>query len=150
MFIYANIYRLMKAEVIARKPPITATPETRIKDVARVMVEKKIGLVVIVDKSQPDVAVGVVSERDIVRAVANNVDVNLPVKEIMTSPVITVEGDEPIWNVAKTMRQHNIRHVVVTRGGKLFGVISIRDLVSEESMLKNLVEYGVPKEHSAD
>jgi len=142
----------MKAEVVARKPPITATPETRIKDVAGVMVEKKVGLVVIVEKTQPDVAIGVVSERDILKAVANNVDTNLPVKEIMTSPVITVEGDEPIWNVAKTMRQHNIRHVVVTREGRLFGVISIRDLVSEESMLKNLVEYGVPKEHrpSAD
>jgi CBS domain-containing protein len=116
------------------------------------MAEKRIGLVVVVDKARPDVAIGVVSERDIVKAVANNVDMNLPVKEIMSSPVITVEGDEPIWNVAKIMRQHNIRHVVVTKGGKLFGVISIRDLVSEESILKSLVEYGVPEEHgpSAD
>ncbi|KUO89384.1 MAG: CBS domain-containing protein [Pyrobaculum sp.] len=142
----------MKAEIIARKPPVTATPEARIKDVARIMAEKRIGLVVVVDKAQPDVAIGVVSERDIVKAVANNLDMNLPVKEIMSSPVITVEGDEPIWNVAKIMRQHNIRHVVVTKGGKLFGVISIRDLVSEESILKSLVEYGVPEEHgpSAD
>jgi len=142
----------MKAEIVARKPPITATPETRIKDVAKIMAEKRIGLVIIVEKSQPDVVIGVVSERDVVKAVANNVDLNLPVKEIMTSPVITVEGDEPIWNVAKIMRQHNIRHVVVTTGGKLFGVVSIRDLVSEESILKSLVEYGVPEEHkpSAD
>jgi len=142
----------MKAEIIARKPPVTATQEARIKDVARIMVEKRIGLVVVVDKAQPDVVIGVVSERDIIKAVANNVDINLPVKEIMSSPVITVEGDEPIWNVAKIMRQHNIRHVVVTKGGKLFGVISIRDLVSEESILKSLIEYGVPEEHrpSAD
>ncbi|WP_053240498.1 CBS domain-containing protein [Pyrobaculum islandicum] len=142
----------MKAEILARKPPITATPDTKIKDIARIMAEKKIGLVVIVDKSQPDVVVGVVSERDIVRAVANNIDVNLPAKEIMTSPVITIEGDEPIWNVAKIMHEHNIRHVVVTKGGKLFGVISIRDLVSEQSVLRSLIEYGTPEEHrpSAD
>ena len=142
----------MKAEIIARKPPITATPEMRIKDVARIMAERRVGLVVVVDGRQPDVAIGVVSERDIVKAVANNVDLNLPVKEVMTSPVITVEGDEPIWNVAKIMRQHNIRRVVVTKGGRLFGVISIRDLVSEESVLKSLIEYGVPEEHrpSAD
>jgi FOG: CBS domain len=142
----------MKAEIIARKPPVTAIAEARIKDVARIMAEKRVGLVVVVDKAQPDVVIGVVSERDIIKAVANNVDMNLPVKEIMSSPVITVEGDEPIWNVAKIMRQHNIRHVVVTKGGKLFGVISIRDLVSEESILKSLVEYGVPEEHrpSAD
>ncbi|ABP51045.1 CBS domain-containing protein [Pyrobaculum arsenaticum] len=142
----------MKAEVVARKPPITATPDARIKDIAKIMAERKIGLVVIVDKNQPDYAVGVVSEKDIVKAVANNLDLNRPVKEIMTSPVITVEGSEPVWTVARIMRQHNIRHVVVTRGGKLYGVISIRDLVGEESVLRSLVEYGEPEEHrpSAD
>jgi len=142
----------MKAEIIAKKPPITATPDTRIKDVARIMSEKRIGLVVIVDSSQPEVAVGVVSERDIVKAISNNVDVSRPVKDIMTTPVITVEGDEPVWNVARIMRQHNIRHVVVTKGGKLFGVISIRDLISEDSILKSLIEYGEPGEQrpSAD
>ncbi|MCU7787101.1 CBS domain-containing protein [Pyrobaculum sp. 3827-6] len=142
----------MKAEIIARKPPITATPDMRIKDVAKILVEKRVGLVVIVDKAQPDVVIGVVSERDIVRAVANNVDLNQPVKEIMTSPVITVEGEEPIWNVAKIMREHNIRHVVVTNKGRLYGVISIRDMVGEESVLKSLVEYGTQEEHrpSAD
>lgn len=137
----------MRAEVVARRPPVTATPEVRIKDVARLMAERKIGLVVVVDKSQPDVAIGVMSERDIVKAVANNLDLNLPVKDVMSSPVLSVEGEEPIWRVADIMRQHNIRHVVVTKGGRLYGVISIRDLVSEESVLKNLVEYGIPEEH---
>ncbi|MFN3803548.1 MAG: CBS domain-containing protein [Pyrobaculum sp.] len=137
----------MRAEVVARRPPVTTTPDARIKDAARLMAERKIGLVVVVDKNQPDVVVGVVSERDIVKAVANNVDLNLPVKDIMSSPVLSVEGDEPIWRVADIMRQHNIRHVVVTKGGRLYGVLSIRDLVSEESVLKNLVEYGVFEEH---
>ncbi|MFN7105124.1 MAG: CBS domain-containing protein [Pyrobaculum sp.] len=137
----------MRAEVVARRPPVTATPEVRIKDVARLIAERKIGLVVVVDKSQPDVAIGVMSERDIVKAVANNLDLNLPVKDVMSSPVLSVEGEEPIWRVADIMRQHNIRHVVVTKGGRLYGVISIRDLVSEESVLKNLVEYGIPEEH---
>ncbi len=137
----------MRAEVLARKPPVTSTPETRIKDLARLMSERKVGLVVIVDNLQPDVVLGVVSERDIVKAVAMNVDLNTPARGIMSAPVVTVEGEEPIWRVADVMRQHNIRHVVVTRGGKLYGVISIRDLVSEESVLKSLVEYGTPEEH---
>lgn len=137
----------MRAEILARKPPVTSTPDARIKDVARLMAEKRIGLVVIVDRNQPDVPVGVVSERDIVRAVASGVGTDRPVKEIMSTPVITVEGEEPIWNVAKVMREHNIRHVVVTKGGRLFGVISIRDLISEQSVLKSLVEYGTPEEY---
>ncbi|MEM1903454.1 MAG: CBS domain-containing protein [Pyrobaculum sp.] len=137
----------MKAEILARKPPVTTTPDARIKDVARIMAEKKIGLVVIVDKNQPDIPIGVVSERDIVKAVAKGIEIDRSVREVMTSPVITIEGDEPIWNVAKVMREHNIRHVVVTKGGRLFGVISIRDLVSEQSVLKSLVEYGTPEEY---
>ncbi|MEM1887859.1 MAG: CBS domain-containing protein [Pyrobaculum sp.] len=137
----------MKAEILARKPPVTTTPDARIKDVARIMAEKKVGLVVIVDKNQPDIPIGVVSERDIVKAVAKGIEIDRSVREVMTSPVITIEGDEPIWNVAKVMREHNIRHVVVTKGGRLFGVISIRDLVSEQSVLKSLVEYGTPEEY---
>ncbi|MEM0370035.1 MAG: CBS domain-containing protein [Pyrobaculum sp.] len=137
----------MRAEILARKPPVTTTPDARIKDVARIMAEKKIGLVVIVDKNQPDIPIGVVSERDIVKAVAKGIEIDRSVREVMTSPVITIEGDEPIWNVAKVMREHNIRHVVVTKGGRLFGVISIRDLVSEQSVLKSLVEYGTPEEY---
>ncbi|MEM1663212.1 MAG: CBS domain-containing protein [Pyrobaculum sp.] len=137
----------MRAEILARKPPVATTPDARIKDVARIMAEKKIGLVVIVDKNQPDIPIGVVSERDIVKAVAKGIEIDRSVREVMTSPVITIEGDEPIWNVAKVMREHNIRHVVVTKGGRLFGVISIRDLVSEQSVLKSLVEYGTPEEY---
>ncbi|MEM1932697.1 MAG: CBS domain-containing protein [Pyrobaculum sp.] len=137
----------MKAEILARKPPVATTPDARIKDVARIMAEKKVGLVVIVDKNQPDIPIGVVSERDIVKAVAKGIEIDRSVREVMTSPVITIEGDEPIWNVAKVMREHNIRHVVVTKGGRLFGVISIRDLVSEQSVLKSLVEYGTPEEY---
>lgn len=137
----------MRAEILARKPPVTTTPDARIKDVARIMAEKKVGLVVIVDKNQPDIPIGVVSERDIVKAVAKGIEIDRSVREVMTSPVITIEGDEPIWNVAKVMREHNIRHVVVTKGGRLFGVISIRDLVSEQSVLKSLVEYGTPEEY---
>ncbi|MEM4892256.1 MAG: CBS domain-containing protein, partial [Pyrobaculum sp.] len=78
---------------------------------------------------------------------AKGIEIDRSVREVMTSPVITIEGDEPIWNVAKVMREHNIRHVVVTKGGRLFGVISIRDLVSEQSVLKSLVEYGTPEEY---
>lgn len=138
----------MKAEIVARRPPITSYADVKIRDVARLMAEKRIGLVVIVDKNQPDAVVGVVSERDIVRAVARNLNLDSPVKEIMTSPVITVEGEEPVWRVAEIMRQHNIRHVVVTKGGRLYGVISIRDLVSEDAVLRSLVEFGKPEEHT--
>ncbi|MEL9991407.1 MAG: CBS domain-containing protein [Thermoproteus sp.] len=132
----------MNAETIARKPPITVTTKTTLKEVAKTLAEKKIGLVVVVDEKAPDVPLGVISERDIVRAIATGVDLNIPAERYMTTPVITVETSEPLWKVADVMRTHNIRHVVVTKNGKLYGVISIRDLIGEESTLRGLVEYG--------
>lgn len=132
----------MNAETIARKPPVTVSTKTTLKEVAKTLAEKKVGIVVVVDEKAPDVPLGVISERDIVRAIATGVDLNTPAERYMTTPVITVETSEPLWKVADVMRTHNIRHVVVTRNGKLYGVISIRDLIGEESTLRGLVEYG--------
>lgn len=138
----------MNAETLARKPPITVDKATTLKDVAKTLAEKRIGIVVVVDKNAPDIPLGVISERDIVRFLATGVDLNSPAEKYMTSPVITVEASEPLWKVAEVMRSHNIRHVVVTKGGKLYGVISIRDLIGEESVLRGLMEYGEKVEES--
>ncbi|MFB6490955.1 MAG: CBS domain-containing protein [Thermoproteus sp. AZ2] len=139
----------MQAETLARKPPITASPKTPLREIAKTLAEKKIGLIVLVDERDPTAPVGVISERDIVRALASNADLNAPASQFMTSPVITVEAQEPLWKVADVMRKHNIRHVVVTKGGRLYGVISIRDLIGEESALRSLVEYGEAVEEGA-
>ncbi len=138
----------MNAETLAKKPPITVYTKTTLKEVARTLAEKKIGIVVVVNERSPDVPLGVISERDIVRAIATGVDLNIPAERYMTTPVITVEASEPLWKVAEVMRTHNIRHVVVTKNGKLYGVISIRDLLGEESVLRSLVEYGEKVEES--
>ena len=75
------------------------------------------------------------------------------IKEV--KPVMSTADVETIKRVLEemakmariVMRQHNIRHVVVTRGGKLYGVISIRDLVAEEPVLRSLVEFGRGERH---
>lgn len=120
----------------AKHPPIVASKEVSIKEVVNIMVEKKISMVVIVDENMNPV--GVVTERDIVKSVAKEINVNEPVSKIMSSPVITIEADDPIWRVADIMKSHNIRHLVVVDKGKLYGVISIRDLVYEEMILESL------------
>jgi CBS domain-containing protein len=120
----------------AKHPPIVATKESSIKEIVNIMVKKNIGMIIIVDKNMNPV--GVVTERDIVKSVAKEINMNEPVSKIMSSPVITIEADEPIWKVADIMKSYNIRHLVVMDKGKLYGVISIRDLVYEEMILENL------------
>lgn len=137
----------MKAGDIARKPPVTVAPTASIREAAKLMAEARVGLVVVVDPGDPGRILGVVSERDVIRAVASGLDLSRPVRDVMSSPVVAVDAEEPVQNAARAMRNHNVRHVVVTRGGRLYGVISIRDLIAEQDVLKSLVEAAEPVEN---
>ncbi|ABL87435.1 putative signal-transduction protein with CBS domains [Pyrobaculum islandicum DSM 4184] len=136
----------MKAGDLAKRPPVILINKASIRDAARVMAEKNVGLVVIVDPLDYSHIIGVVSERDIVKAVALNINPLEPVEKIMSTPVITADVEEPIQNVARKMRVFNVRHIVVTKEGRLYGVISIRDLIREREVLKSLAEYEEPVE----
>ena len=125
----------------AKTSVVKAFPNTPIRDVAKLMAENKVGLVVLVDPADPERVVGVVSERDVVRAVAYDVDLNASVDIIATKSVITLDYGESVAKAAEGFRKYGIRHVVVTKGGKLYGVLSIRDLVREEAILKEIAEY---------
>lgn len=132
----------MEARSIARRPPITITSDETIRDAAMVMAENNIGFLLVMDAENPDELLGVLSERDIVRAVASGTDLNSSVSAIAKRDVISAEATDPIWKVAKLMRDNRIRHVVVVEGGKPYGVISIRDLIGEETALRNLAELA--------
>jgi CBS domain-containing protein len=76
-----------------------------------------------------DRLVGVVSERDIVKALASGMPLNTPLEKIATKRVITIEPDKSVVEVADLMAENKIRHLVVAERGKVVGVISLRDLV---------------------
>ncbi len=119
---------------------ISITPDKTIRDAARVMATKGVGFLVVVDSSDPRKVVGVLSERDIIRAVASNKE-DATVGELMTRDVITIRDTDTLYKAAKLMREHSIRHlVVVNEDGIPVGVLSIRDLTYEEGALKALAE----------
>jgi len=125
----------------AKKEVVKATPSTSIRDVAKLMAENNVGLVVLVDPRDPQRVVGVVSERDVVRAVAYGVDLGQPCDIIATKRVITLEHDRSLAEAAEVFRKYGIRHIVVTQGGKLYGVLSIRDLIREDAALREAVAF---------
>ncbi|MEM4493713.1 MAG: CBS domain-containing protein [Pyrobaculum sp.] len=125
----------------AKTDVVKAFPTNSIRHVARLMAEKKVGLVVLVDPKEHDRIVGVISERDVVKAVAFDVDLDSPCDVVATKNVITVEYDQPVAKAAEIFRKYNIRHVVVTKNGRLFGVLSIRDLIRDEDALREVAEF---------
>jgi CBS domain-containing protein len=108
---------------------VTARPESTIATIIHVMKVEGIGAVVISrDGRRID---GIVSERDVVRGlVAHGGDLlALPVTEIMTEQVRTCDIDANVEDVMVEMTRSRIRHLPVTREGKLCGIVSIGDVV---------------------
>ncbi len=116
-----------------------------VTEAVRMMATHNIGIVIAMDGAHPT---GVFSERDVVRRV---VDCGLepaltPIRDVMTTGIITADADEDYQAAMWKMDQANIRHLLVVSEGRLLSMISIRDLIrvdmadkSEE--LRYLREY---------
>lgn len=110
------------------KPVVTAQSDIVIQDVCRLMDEKNIGSIAIVDGEQ---LVGIVTERDIVRKVIpRGIDVSsTAISEVMTNDVITVDRKASLMEVAALMKEHTMRRLIVLEEGRPVGIITSRDLI---------------------
>jgi CBS domain-containing protein/sugar phosphate permease len=111
---------------VMKSPPVTLYPQATLADAARTMAEKNIGFVVLTDG---DKLVGVVSERDVVKALASGMPLNTPLEKIATKRVITIEPEKSVVEAADLMAENKIRHLVIAERGRAVGVVSLRDLV---------------------
>ena len=121
------------------------SPETSVLDALKLMAEKQIGALLVLEGDQ---IVGIVSERDFVRKIAqmNLCAVESPVRDYMTTRVIIIKPDNSIDDCMALMTDKHIRHLPVMEGGSLVGMISIGDLVKEaikgyETTIKQLENY---------
>ena len=108
---------------------VTVPPGMRVEQLVAVLAQHRIGAVVV---SRDGTAVeGIVSERDIVRALAARGAAVLaePVSDIQTSQVRTVSPDARLEEVERLMTERRFRHVPVVTDGALRGVVSIGDVV---------------------
>lgn len=121
------------ASVLATKGPsvITIRPEQAIKQALALLADHNIGALVVVDQASKPV--GIVSERDIVRAAARSEQVfTQPVGSIMTREVIIGGPQDDLLVVGNTMTEKHIRHLPVMEGGKLVGIVSIGDVLKAQ------------------
>jgi len=121
----------MKVEkVLAAKGTEVATvsPSATLNAAAQRLRLDGIGALAVVEG---DMLVGMVSERDIVRAFAEHRGgiIEMKVTEVMTAKVITCRPDDDLTRILGMMTRHRIRHLPVIEGGRLAGLISIGDAV---------------------
>ena len=107
---------------------ISVKPDDSVLEAIRVMAEKNIGAVVVM---QDESLIGIMSERDYARKVIvkGRASDSTPVADIMTSDVFTATGGETVNKCMAMMTEKKIRHLPVVEEGNVVGMISIGDLV---------------------
>ncbi|HEY5593539.1 MAG TPA: CBS domain-containing protein [Nitrospiria bacterium] len=106
----------------------TIQTEATLLEAATLMREVRVGALMVEEEGR---LVGVVSETDLVRkGIAEGRDARRDkIRAIMSSPIITIDIDRPASDASDLMSEKGIRHLAVTDGGKIVGVISVRDLL---------------------
>ena len=106
----------------------TLGPNVTLQDAARLLTEQRIGAVVIVNGQS---LAGILSERDIVKAIAAHGAVALakPVRDVMTTRVVTCDLNDSVDEIMDSMTAGRFRHLPVVEAGMLIGIISIGDVV---------------------
>ena len=109
---------------------ITVGPQESIRSALGLLAQHNIGALVVVEGRGP---VGIVSERDIVRALARTESILVqPIAAIMTREVIIGTPQDDLIAVGNTMTERRIRHLPVVEGGLLVGIVSIGDVVKAQ------------------
>ena len=120
--------RKIVPNVVARKQVATVVPEDTTFQAAKLMADKHIAALVVVDGESK--IIGIVTERDMTqRIIAAGLDgKTTPVKHIMTENPDTLSPEDSAGDALELMQTRNYRHLPVTEDGKCIAVVSIRDL----------------------
>jgi len=118
---------------IMSSPVVTIDGEANVRDAALLMTDRWIGSIIITERGQP---VGIVTERDMLERVVSQCrdPCNTRMREIMSTPLITIPREMGILEAMKKMIEHNISRLVVMKGDALLGIVSERDVVRAVSL----------------
>jgi signal-transduction protein with cAMP-binding, CBS, and nucleotidyltransferase domain len=114
------------------KTVLTADKSTSLQEAAQNMAKLNIGCVIVTENSKP---IGIISERDFVTKVAaEGRPLFTEISEVMSSPLITIEPDETIWEASEMMKEKLIHKLPVKENDKIVGIITTTDIVKISSV----------------
>ena len=116
------------------KDVVTTCGNVPIREAIELLFKRHIGCLVIVDDAQQ--CIGIFTERDAIRIVAQNVPLDAPIEKTMTKNPFTVNEDSNFEEAKSIIKSAKIRHLpVIDANGKLVGLISVRNILDELSGL---------------
>lgn len=118
---------------LMKKDLVTVDAGTSVVEAAKLMKACNVGSVLI---SQEGNVIGIVTESDIVKKVvgSDRGPYFIPVEDIMSSPIVGLDERRPLTEAADLMNRHQTRHLGVTKGGSVVGILSVRDLLHPVSV----------------
>lgn len=135
----------MNSEITVRKIMrsfISIDSKAKVKDAARMMVERGVGSLIANREGLP---FGIVTERDLVgKIVAQGADPSkLTVGDVMTAPLTTIDASATLIDAARKMVEKQIKRLVVTEHDKIIGIVSQTDLVQSMTDFQKLAKMGM-------
>ncbi|OGW66289.1 MAG: hypothetical protein A3H49_11185 [Nitrospirae bacterium RIFCSPLOWO2_02_FULL_62_14] len=114
--------------VMMKRNPRSISPEATLAEAAAMMRDTRVGAILVAEHGT---FVGIVSETDLVRkAMAGHLNAaQATVREVMSSPVITIEQDRSAHDASDLMAEKGIRHLAVAEDGRIVGIVTVRDLL---------------------
>ncbi len=111
--------------------PVTIDSNASVLQAAQAMRERGAGNVLVLANGKPT---GIVTERDILNRIAADdlLPSSIPVRKIMSSPMISVTADTPLSEAVKIMAERRIRTLYVTDSGAPFGLLNMRAIVGDQ------------------
>jgi len=124
-----TVRNIMTKSVIAVDSLIT------VNEAAKIMEDVKVGAVIVMENNTP---MGIITDRDFaVKVVAHAYQITIPVKQIMSTPLIAIGPDESVWMVADLMYTRGIRKLPVIEDDQVIGIITATDLVNQLAISTN-------------
>lgn len=139
-----TVGRILQSKQI--KDVYSIAPDACVLDAVRLMAEKRVGALLVMDGKQ---IAGIITERDYARKVVlmGRSSNDTPVRDIMSAPVMYVRTDQTNEQCMALMTENRLRHLPVIDNGELVGLVSIGDLVkdtiSEQKFIIDQLEHYI-------
>ena len=143
----------MKTSDLCRRSAVTATADTTLSEIAKLMRTQHVGSVVVVGSTAERKPVGIVTDRDIVlEVVAAGLDpVTVTAGEIMSAAPVVAQADDDVWWALKVMRDRGVRRLpIVDADARVTGVIALDDVVQHVGTTLNDIAQLMGSERLAE
>lgn len=140
--------RMLVKDVMS-SPVITVDEKATVNKVARLMEQHKLGCIIVTGEDEKPS--GIITERDLVARVLakKSRSSKMTAKEVMTSPLITIDPEETLSEAARRMSHLNIRRLGVVYRGQLVGIVSSKDILAVTPELIEMIQEKAKIEGAA-